>query len=108
MIELEQDLSDIRDGIYEGYSDDIENLKTKYEALTADFEGRFADLNSQIENLYRGIKTDMLRNMPDIENYPLPEPATGNEIGDILYNSDRTYLEQLKCYKAFQGKLKTE
>jgi hypothetical protein len=106
--ELEQHLSDIRDDIYAGYSDDIDNLKTEYETLITEFEGRFTDLNSQIENLCHDIRNDLLQNMPNIEDYPVPEPEPGYEISDGLYNSDRTYLEQLNCYKAFQSKLKAE
>lgn len=42
--------------------------------------------------------------MPDVENYPCPEGEEREEVGDGLFNSQRTYLEQLHAYKTFQGK----
>jgi hypothetical protein len=41
---------------------------------------------------------------PDIGDYPIPEPADGNEFSSGLYNSMRAYLDQINAYKQFQGK----
>lgn len=40
-----------------------------------------------------------------VNDYELPESEPAEEFGEGLYDSRRTYMEQLGMYKAFQGRL---
>lgn len=42
--------------------------------------------------------------MPDLNGFPVPEPREGDELEGALYDSAREYIEQIRSYKAFQGR----
>jgi hypothetical protein len=42
--------------------------------------------------------------MPDLSDVKWPEPKQGNEDPDPLFDSARDYVEQIDCYKDYQGK----
>lgn len=41
---------------------------------------------------------------PDPDEIEWPEPDDGDEDDDPLFNSTRNYVEQIDCYKEYQGK----
>jgi len=41
---------------------------------------------------------------PGLDGHEWPEPADGDEDNDPLYNSTRSYVEQIDRYKRHQGK----
>ena len=64
----------------------------------------FRVFESLAANVERGIA--VAESVAD--DYLPPEANEGQEIGAALYDSRRSYLEQLAAYKAFQGKLQVE
>ena len=99
------DYRNIEKEILKGYEGDIEDIEGEYEALQDDIQELCKPLNERIQNVWHGIRKDLDENMPDIEDYPIPDAAVAEELNGQLFNSERTYLEQLKTYKDFQGKV---
>jgi len=102
---LEQDLQAIWQQVVAYYANDLTTLRVAYEQLQAEFAARMGGYSEQLQALWQAMRADLAASMPDVANYPVPEPVFGDEIGAGLYNSDRDYLEQIEAYKQFQGKL---
>lgn len=101
---LHRDLESIRENVLAEYEEDIEELQGEYERIAEEFGGRVQDLGERIQNLWQAIKEDMERNLPDIDEYPIPEAKEADELPGALFNANRDYLEQIVAYKNFQGK----
>jgi hypothetical protein len=56
---------------------------------------------------YQGIITNLQEADDHIDDVEWPEPKAGDEDPDPLYDSKRTYVEQIDRYKQHQGKLTT-
>ena len=56
------------------------------------------------EPLWAAITEDLQVRTPDLDEYEVPQAEEAEELGEGLYNSTRSYLEQIEVYKAFQGK----
>jgi hypothetical protein len=52
----------------------------------------------------RDIADELSANAPDVGEIEWPEPAEGDEAIDPLFDSTRTYVEQMDCYKSFQDR----
>ena len=102
---LESDLGGIWQQVVGRYADDVQALRSEYEQLQREFEGRMAGYSQRVQGLWQAMKSELDLSVPQLEHYPLPQPLYAQEIGDGLYNSERDYLEQLEAYKEFQGKL---
>jgi hypothetical protein len=102
--ELERTLIDLRQEVLEEHNSEIEALRNRYEAIRAEFAQRVQDYNEDLSSLWATITEDMQGRTPDLDEYPIPDGTEADELGDGLYNSDRSYLEQIEAYKAFQGK----
>jgi hypothetical protein len=63
-------------------------------------------LEERTKQLYQGIITN-LHEANDIDDIEWPVPSCGDEDADPLYDSKRTYVEQIDRYKQHQGKLTT-
>jgi hypothetical protein len=101
---IENQLGHISDEILMVYNEDIRELKNEYNILKEEFEDKIAGLSGRISNVWQAISDEMEEAASDEILPPVPKTYKSEEIGDGLYNSDRNYFEQLKEYKAFQGK----
>lgn len=52
----------------------------------------------------QAISDDLEERRPDVADFPVPEAEEREDVGDGLFVSQRTYLDQLQVYKEFQGK----
>jgi len=103
---LKQHLGGAWRDITNNYSQDIQALRREYDQLQADFGARMSGYGERVRSLWQAIRSDLNASAPQIvDQYPLPGPYEGYELGDGLYNSERDYLEQLEAYKLFQGKM---
>src|SRR6266702_3504837 len=102
---LENDLGVVWQQVAGRYADDVEALRSEYEQLQREFEGRMAGYTQRVQGLWQAMRQELDVSVPDLGYYPLPLPEYAEEIGDGLYNSARDYLEQVEAYKEFQGKL---
>ena len=72
--------------------------------MRTQFGPRMEAYSQRIQDLWQAIREEMEEQTPDLDEYPLPEAREAREIGEGLYNSERSYLEQIDAYKQFQGK----
>jgi hypothetical protein len=54
--------------------------------------------------ILRKIQNDLDAQVPDVDLYDWPAPEEGDEDPDPMFDSARTYLEQIDRYKQHQGK----
>jgi len=101
---LENDLGVVWQQVAGRYADDVEALRSEYEQLQREFEGRMAGYTQRVQGLWQAMRQELDVSVPDLSYYPVPQPECYGEIGDGLYDSSRDYLEQLEAYKVFQGK----
>src|SRR6266702_7878463 len=101
---LENDLGVVWQQVAGRYADDVEALRSEYEQLQREFEGRMAGYTERVQGLWQAMRQEWDVSVPDLGYYPLPQPECFGEIGDGLYDSSRDYLDQLEAYKVFQGK----
>ena len=102
---LEHDLDLIWQQVTSRFSGDVEALRAVHAQLAQEFGSRMASYGEQVQAVWQAMRSELDVSVPNLEYYPLPEPAFAGEIGDGLYNSERDYLEQIEAYKQFQGKL---
>lgn len=101
---LRSDLSTMEDAVLGAYTPQIEQLKTEHEALKQAYTAQVEGYSQRVLRLLQAISHDLRENLPDVDRYPVPGPYEADEIGEGLYNSERTYLAQIAAYKEFQGK----
>jgi hypothetical protein len=102
--ELEDTLADLRQEVLTEHDSEISALRQRYEEIRAEFAARVADYNVDLSALWATITEDLQARTPDLDEFPVPQAEEAEELGDGLYNSERSYLEQIEVYKAFQGK----
>jgi hypothetical protein len=102
--QLETDLNQTRRSVLDRHQAEIDTLRAEYDAIRRDFEARMADYRERQAELWQAIIGKLEEERPDLDNYPLPEAREAREIGAGLYDSARDYTEQIRVYKAFQGK----
>ncbi len=102
---LERDLGLIWQQVTSRFSGDVEALRAVHAQLAQEFGSRMAAYGEQAQAVWQAMRSELDVSVPNLEYYPLPEPAFAGEFGDGLYNSERDYLEQIEAYKQFQGKL---
>ena len=92
---------------YEGLLDDYAQTRQQFDDLARQFQpeldryqDRLTEIRIRAAALY-AVLTDELDMVDlDLDPYALPAPILPDEPGDMLYNSYRTYLDQLESYKA--------
>ena len=64
---------------------------------------RCRDTKPEPEGYGNAISAELEQKMPDIEDFPVPEPQEANEIDGALFDSSRGYLEQLEAYRGWRN-----
>jgi hypothetical protein len=101
---LAADLENQRQAIIARHQDEIDRLRAEYARLRAETEARITHCTAQMTALWQTIANELTAAMPDVYDYPIPQAEPAIELGEGLYNSERSYLEQLVVYKRHQGK----
>jgi hypothetical protein len=93
------------------HQDEITALEIERDAISAEAEAamlrrkeREAALMKRAEPLFETMAEELDAEAPDADDYLWPEPAEGDEDKNSLFDSTRTYLEQIECYRKGQGK----
>lgn len=102
--DLEDDLEAVQSEIKEDYAERIEELEAEYNQLKLNFDQSVASIAERMMVLWDEIENRLYRSAPDINDYPVPEAEESEETGEPLYDSSRSYLDQIFYYKDFQGK----
>lgn len=101
---LEDALDGRRREILDNYHDERQALRQQYQHVADAFDRSVEPIAEEIERLYDRMKAELAERVVDLGDYPAPEAAEGDEVGEGLFNSQRDYLEQLHAYKVFQGR----
>lgn len=101
---LEEALAERRAEVLDEHAEERNALRRQYSQLAEAFNRAVQPIAEAIELLYGQMERDLAGRALDIDDYPVPEAAEGDEVGEGLFNSRREYLEQLYVYKIFQGK----
>lgn len=86
--------------IHSNFSDEIETLREEYGAIKEMFE----EWKEDAEKVWHAISSDLEGETPDFAEEEWPESGVAEERNRPLYDSSRTYLEQLKAYREHQGR----
>jgi hypothetical protein len=130
---FERDASAIRHGVLAEHGDTLENLRARFDemqaairphqdalaAIAAEFAEHYsgpiaeniAAINEQVAAFYEqatevwsDITTDLEDRAPDPDAADWPTPYDADEPDDPLFDSGRSYVEQIDRYKRHQGK----
>jgi hypothetical protein len=86
--------------IRDRFADQIEKLEEEYSNVVAAHQA-FVE---HAETVWHAISERLDAEMPDTSGVKWPKPKAGDEDSDPLFDSTRDYVDQIDCYKAFQGK----
>jgi hypothetical protein len=86
-------------------------VHARYRHQVAALEADLTTLNELIEEwedrakpLWQAVTNSLDEAVPDLDDAEWPEPAEGDEDRDPLFDSRRSYVQQIDRYKAHQGK----
>ena len=96
------ELNQIREIALSPFASAVEELRTEYEALGAEIEGRVKDFAFRLSALWGEIQAELEDEKIAPPSVPLADEAS--EAAGALYNSELDYMEQLELYKSFQGR----
>ncbi len=102
---LEQELSTIWQRVTSPYGSDVTQLQGEYAQIQHEFNRRMAGFSERLRAVWQAMRDDLEAYTSVVEDYPVPTPYWGEELGDGLYNSERDYLDQVESYKSFQGRM---
>ena len=107
--ELGKELLTHRDKVLEKYSDEIDKIESEYESIESEYNENIGYLSSSLNDLrdrtktiWQAIRKDLEENKPDFSDRKVPDSDAIGDVGEVLYQSGRTYIEQLKYYTRFQ------
>ena len=103
--QLIRDLRGIEEDVIAEYQEEIDGLEYAYGELENEVAAKSGALGAQVQNVYHAIRNRLEEKQPDLSAYPIPDGVEAEELNGQLFNSERTYLDQLKIYKDFQGKV---
>lgn len=93
-------LDNFNEEIHAQFADQIEEVREKYDDVLA----AQRDYQQAAEPVLHAIRERITAETPDTSDVKWPQPKAGDEDPDPMFDSRRDYLDQIDCYKAFQGK----
>jgi hypothetical protein len=108
---VESDLSRINQRARDRHADALEALEEKRQRIVEvieDMRNRIDEMEGELEAeaqpVFDAIKQEMEAERPSADAYDWPEPEEGNEDPDPLFDSRRSYFDQLARYREHQGR----
>lgn len=92
-----EELDNHRDHVLEKYHEELAQLQAEHKAA-------FSEWSEKAEPVYSAIETELREYACGTTYYDVPEPEEEERDESVLYDSQRTYLEQLDRYRQHQGK----
>jgi hypothetical protein len=102
--ELDEGVADVAAGIDEDIDFANATVHEQYGDEIAALERDCAELEERRRSLWERIEASLDTESPSIDDIEWPESADGDEDDDPLYDSRRSYLDQIERYKRYQGK----
>jgi len=88
------------------FEKDLEDIKAKAEALSQKYTKSMQPLRKRFETIYQAIRTRAeeteSESPPPVPDRPEPDVDGDPDEVDWLYDSSRSYGDQLACYKKYQ------
>ena len=102
--ELDERIEDVASELVAEINDWNDRVRGLYAGELEDLEQGYAALEECRKELWEQIEASLDAGAPYIDDTEWPEPADGDEDDDPLYNSARSYMDQISRYKRHQGK----
>jgi hypothetical protein len=93
-------LRDITESVHRRHADEVAALERSWQQIIDQVE----DFRGQAERTWDAIHEDLERERPDLSEFKWPSATAGDEFAEPLFDSRRSYDEQLGFYKQHQGK----
>lgn len=109
---LENRISSRRSDIYERISEsraeviarhDVSDLRSEWETIEAEYRAKIEGLMERISDRYRTIASELEEALPDMAEFPIPEPIEPDDEPIAILDTQRDYLDQIQFYQAFQS-----
>lgn len=97
----------VEESVIADHEEDLASLKDDLDELTEQLESinqQIAEWRSRADPLYQQIADELEAKVAELDQIDPPEPAEADEHPEPLFDSRRTYLEQIARYKAHQGR----
>jgi hypothetical protein len=102
---LRERLGGLWQDVMRSYQPDVEAIRQEYEMARQEVEGRLAAVGERMRALCQVMGDELSQQVDGVTDaYPVPLAYQGQELGTGLYDSERSYLEQVDAYKQFQGR----
>jgi RNA polymerase-binding transcription factor DksA len=98
--DIEADLDEFTAAVHEHHAEAIAKLETERKAIVAAIKS----FKRKAAPILREIQKGLDNQAPDLDSYDWPEPAEGDEDDDPMFDSTRSYVDQVARYKEHQGK----
>jgi hypothetical protein len=112
--EVEAACSDVRETVLARHEDSLDDLRAEHEAireahekLRADHERvseQLAEWAARVREKFAEIRNELDDDKPDPNAWEWPDPIEPEDDPDPLFDSRRSYVEQIDRYKLHQGK----
>jgi hypothetical protein len=113
--DAKDDLRQVESDVRDRYADQIKSLEEERASIKADgraalravmlqFEEREKAFEERARPVLEAITEELKGEAPDVDEFDWPEPAAGEEHEDPLFDSTRSYVDQIGSYHAYQGK----
>jgi hypothetical protein len=93
-------------GDYKRLRDEFEETRATFTELIKDFKPNIDAYRERLETIkqraketYTVLRDELDAVAVDLDDYPLPDPDIDGDPDDLLYASERDYIEQLEAYK---------
>jgi hypothetical protein len=114
--DAEDDLLQVESDVRDRYADQIKDLEEERAAIKADgraalravwlqFVEREKAFEERARPVMEAITEDLKGEAPDVDEFDWPEPAEGEEHEDPLFDSTRSYVDQIARYHQHQDKI---
>jgi hypothetical protein len=113
--DAEDDLEQVESDVRDRYADQIKSLEDESAAIKADgraalravmlqFEEREKAFEERSRPVLEAMTAELKDEAPDVDEFDWPEPAEGEDHDDPLFDSTRSYVDQIARYHVYQGK----
>lgn len=96
--EISRQLNQIDARVHHLFVDEIEGVQSRFQEI----RDALADLESEVDDLWSDIADHLENEAPEITAADVPDPRDAEPFEEPLYDSRRSYLEQLDHYRAWQ------
>jgi hypothetical protein len=104
---VEREMARIRDAVVERYAWSLRCIRDERDAIARDITPRLELLRLRAQVLWSTMQREMREQAPKLDDarYQLPQADLPEDEPEALYESARSYMEQLAHYKAHQRRV---